>query len=305
MAAGCSAEAGRDQGAVEGVERHGKIELFLEGEVGGAGYFKREIRLHGASLREGDHVVGGVDAYVAFWDRVARPGEGAGRMRAAMNHPIGVFVATLVVLWIAALVGVAVRKRLAEMLAEGREDFGVILTATVTLLGLIIGISFSMAVSRYDQRKNYEEQEANAIGTEYLRVGVVAGSGRGQGAGALEELFGAAREILSNPRQKGIAGNQYAHGPVASATLGRGAGAGKGFADVRGGFGGSGHESCVEFAGVHAGGLVEPDTDCRLGADVDDRRVLQLYDWVLFATGGAALGSVAGDALGGVHFVFS
>jgi hypothetical protein len=27
-----------------------------------------------------------------------------------------------------------------------------------------------MAVSRYDQRKNYEEGEANAIGTEYLRA---------------------------------------------------------------------------------------------------------------------------------------
>jgi hypothetical protein len=27
-----------------------------------------------------------------------------------------------------------------------------------------------MAVSRYDQRKNYEEQEANAIGTEYVRA---------------------------------------------------------------------------------------------------------------------------------------
>jgi hypothetical protein len=27
-----------------------------------------------------------------------------------------------------------------------------------------------MAVSRYDQRKNYEEAEANAIGTEYVRA---------------------------------------------------------------------------------------------------------------------------------------
>jgi lipopolysaccharide export LptBFGC system permease protein LptF len=27
-----------------------------------------------------------------------------------------------------------------------------------------------MAVSRYDQRKNYEEEEANAIGTEYVRA---------------------------------------------------------------------------------------------------------------------------------------
>lgn len=30
--------------------------------------------------------------------------------------------------------------------------------------------SFSMAVSRYDQRQNYEEAEANAIGTAYLRA---------------------------------------------------------------------------------------------------------------------------------------
>lgn len=50
------------------------------------------------------------------------------------------------------------------------DDFGVILGATLTILGLLIGFSFSMAVSRYDQRKNYEEQEANAIGTEYVRV---------------------------------------------------------------------------------------------------------------------------------------
>ena len=53
---------------------------------------------------------------------------------------------------------------------ETHEDFGFILAATLTLLGLIIGFSFSMATSRYDQRKNYEEAEANAIGTEYVRA---------------------------------------------------------------------------------------------------------------------------------------
>lgn len=42
--------------------------------------------------------------------------------------------------------------------------------ATLTLLGLIIGFSFSMALSRYEQRKSFEEAEANAIGTEYLRA---------------------------------------------------------------------------------------------------------------------------------------
>jgi hypothetical protein len=40
----------------------------------------------------------------------------------------------------------------------------------LTLLALVIGFSLSMAVGRYDQRKNYEEEEANAIGTEFLRA---------------------------------------------------------------------------------------------------------------------------------------
>src|SRR5208283_2843579 len=53
---------------------------------------------------------------------------------------------------------------------ETLDDFGVILAGALTLLGLIIGFSFSMATSRYDLRKNYEEGEANAIGTEYVRA---------------------------------------------------------------------------------------------------------------------------------------
>ena len=56
------------------------------------------------------------------------------------------------------------------MAEDLREDFSVILSATLTLLGLLIGFSFSMAISRYDERKNYEEAEANAIGTEYVRA---------------------------------------------------------------------------------------------------------------------------------------
>jgi hypothetical protein len=54
-----------------------------------------------------------------------------------------------------------------------REDIGVILGATLTLLALIIGFSFSMAISRYNQRKNLEGAEANAIGTQFVRAGLL------------------------------------------------------------------------------------------------------------------------------------
>jgi hypothetical protein len=36
---------------------------------------------------------------------------------------------------------------------KAEHDIGVVLAATLTLLGLIIGFSFSMAISRYDQRR--------------------------------------------------------------------------------------------------------------------------------------------------------
>jgi len=87
-----------------------------------------------------------------------------------MNHPVLVFVVTFLVLWLAGRVGAALQNKRQGMTPEEHEDYGVILASTLTLLGLIIGFTFSMAISRYDQRKNYEEAEANAIGTEYVRA---------------------------------------------------------------------------------------------------------------------------------------
>jgi hypothetical protein len=87
-----------------------------------------------------------------------------------MDYPLLVFVVSFVVLWLSTQLGARVLGRWRKLDQEAREDFGVILAATLTLLGLIIGFSFSMATSRYDQRKNLEEAEANAIGTEYVRA---------------------------------------------------------------------------------------------------------------------------------------
>ena len=86
-----------------------------------------------------------------------------------MNFPLIVFVLSLVVLSLASRLGSHQRHR-HPLPEEERDDFGIVLSATLTLLGLLIGFTFSMAVSRYDQRKNYEEAEANAIGTEYVRA---------------------------------------------------------------------------------------------------------------------------------------
>ena len=92
-------------------------------------------------------------------------------MTTLTDSPIFVFGLSLAVLWLAAWTGAYFRKRRRQPVKdEERQDYSVIEGATLTLLGLIIGFSFSMAISRYDQRKNYEEAEANAIGTEYVRA---------------------------------------------------------------------------------------------------------------------------------------
>ena len=86
------------------------------------------------------------------------------------EYPPMVFASTFVVQCVAAYMGDFLRRRGAPIEETARKDFGTILPAALTLLGLIIGFSFSMASNRYDQRKVLEEAEANAIGTEYVRA---------------------------------------------------------------------------------------------------------------------------------------
>jgi len=86
-----------------------------------------------------------------------------------VDYPLLVFALSFALMWFSAWLGPFLRRRL-ELNESVRDDFGLIMAATLTLLGLIIGFSFSMATGRYDQRKNLEEAEANAIGTEYVRA---------------------------------------------------------------------------------------------------------------------------------------
>lgn len=86
------------------------------------------------------------------------------------NFPHLVLALSLLVLWFSEQAGAALRLKRRNDEDDQTNDFDLITAATLTLLGLIIGFSFSMAINRYDQRKQYEAAEANAIGTEYVRA---------------------------------------------------------------------------------------------------------------------------------------
>jgi hypothetical protein len=87
-----------------------------------------------------------------------------------LNRPLLLFMVTFLLLWLAAWIGMVLRSRRSQLSDGMRSDYSVIVGATLTLLGLLIGFTFSMATTRYDMRKTLEEEEANAIGTEYTRL---------------------------------------------------------------------------------------------------------------------------------------
>ena len=91
-------------------------------------------------------------------------------MNGIMDHPLLLFALSILTLWVAARFGASVLRNWIKLDAGARGDFGTILATTLTLNGLIIGFTFSMAIGRYELRKNYEEAEANAIGTEFVRA---------------------------------------------------------------------------------------------------------------------------------------
>jgi hypothetical protein len=92
------------------------------------------------------------------------------------NFPVVILVVSFVLLWLSGWIGTSFRKKRHLQDSASGGDAGLVLGATLTLLGLIIGFTFSMAISRYEQRKNYEEAEANAIGTEYVRADLLPGA---------------------------------------------------------------------------------------------------------------------------------
>lgn len=96
-------------------------------------------------------------------------------MLTRMDNPFAVLLLVLIAQGLAIIAGDFIRKRTRSFKQGERHDFATVQAATLTLLALITGFSFSMAVSRYDQRKMLEEAEANAIGTEYLRADLLPG----------------------------------------------------------------------------------------------------------------------------------
>jgi hypothetical protein len=74
-------------------------------------------------------------------------------------------------MWGSALVGHRYGRRRVETVGgSAAEGTGVVEAAMFALLGLLIAFTFATAYSRFNTRRDLVVQEANAIGTAYLRL---------------------------------------------------------------------------------------------------------------------------------------
>jgi len=86
-------------------------------------------------------------------------------------HPM-----VLALILLAGCAGTATRRRRPSVVTEDHFDqFTALQASVLTLLGLLLGFSFSMAVGRYDDRRKAEIAEANAIGVAYERTSTLDG----------------------------------------------------------------------------------------------------------------------------------
>lgn len=89
------------------------------------------------------------------------------RMVASALFAFVLFVGMLILLKVGRRIGA---RHLASDPKGARTGTGTIEAAVFALLGLLIAFTFSGAVSRFDARRHLIVEEANAIGTAYLRL---------------------------------------------------------------------------------------------------------------------------------------
>jgi hypothetical protein len=95
---------------------------------------------------------------------------------------LGMVVAALAGFLIRRVPGIIIKK---EGEDEGQEAY--VVSAVLGLLALLMGFTFSLALDRYEDRRDLVLQESNAIGTAFLRTQLLPEPSRGKNAEILYE----------------------------------------------------------------------------------------------------------------------
>ena len=131
--------------------------------------------------------------------------------------------------------GIVLGHRVRHLSESLKEPFGVLQAALLGLVGLLLAFGLSLAISRYENRRSNVVDQANAIGTTYLRAQTLAEPIRSRSLGLLtrytrsairisDEVPGSGEADVARDREQRIqrrlwslAGDALEMAPVASA----------------------------------------------------------------------------------------
>jgi hypothetical protein len=123
----------------------------------------------------------------------------------------GLFVGVLTFLEVGRRIG---RRRLASGAAEGGAGFGAVESAVFGLMGLLIAFTFSGATTRFDDRRHLVRQEANAIGTAWLRIDLVPSEAQVKLRDLFRRYLDSRLETYRNAKQAELAMSEFARSTV-------------------------------------------------------------------------------------------
>ena len=113
-----------------------------------------------------------------------------------LNTAVLVVVLVLIVGGSAAI-GTVIGRQLRTRLSAHRESFGVVQATLLGLIGLLLAFGLTMAVGRYDHRRALVVQEANVIGTTFLRAQMLAEPGRTSSLDLLRQYIDIAVDLAN------------------------------------------------------------------------------------------------------------
>lgn len=120
---------------------------------------------------------------------------------------VGVGLVILASMLLASLVGYAIRRweirraaRRDEVVEHSQESY--LVGSILGLLALLLAFSFGMALDRYEERRHLVVQEANAIGTAYLRAQLLDEPHRSRLSDLLVEYTDNRIVLASAPREE-------------------------------------------------------------------------------------------------------
>ena len=105
-----------------------------------------------------------------------------------LDHPTVLFAVTCIVLLIMHEIGFRLRAiKQRDDDEDGRKQVEETRNQVAILLSLLIGFAMSMALGRFDERRNLVVDEANAIGTAYLRASMQVDQVKASAPGLLRD----------------------------------------------------------------------------------------------------------------------